>query len=51
MTIPRGAPERWGLAYNDCSESAYAGIYSDGQSSKPTAYTGPTLMAIPQGVP
>jgi len=52
------SPERWGLAHNDCSESAYNGYssesnsiygsYRDGYSE--TAYTVTTLTAIPLGV-
>jgi len=43
MIIPSGAPERWRLAHNDCSESAYMVLYLDGHPSESTTYIGPVL--------
>jgi len=43
MAIPCGAPESWGLAHNDFSESAYTGLHPDGYQSESTAYMGLTL--------
>jgi len=37
--------ERWGLAHNGCSKSAYTGLYPDSHLSESITYTGPNLMA------